>query len=121
LEIYALYRKDLGKTPGLGFQPAAPWAEVAPWLFCITVNKKAFGKGRDEVMQQLDKQGIDTRPFFIPLHSLPPFREESRRRQDVLPVTMKLAAEGINLPTYNAIKDEEILYVTNTIRELARR
>ena len=33
----------------------------------------------------------------------------------------QLAAEGINLPTYNAIKDEEILYVTNTIRELARR
>jgi perosamine synthetase len=120
LEIYALYRNKLEGVPGISFQPAAPWAEVAPWLFCITVNKNEFGMGRDDVMQELDRNGIDTRPFFIPLHSLPPFREESRRRKDVLPVTTKLATEGINLPTFNAMKDEEILYVTDKIRELVR-
>jgi perosamine synthetase len=120
LEIYALYRKELEGLPGIGFQPVAPWAEIAPWLFCITVDEQVFGIGRNEVMQKLDQQGIETRPFFTPLHTLPPFREESRRRKDALPVTVKLGAEGINLPTYSMMKDEEILYVANKIRGLAR-
>jgi perosamine synthetase len=121
LEIYALYRKELEGVHGVGFQPVAPWAEIAPWLFCITVDEKVFGMARNKVMEKLDQQGIETRPFFRPLHSLPPFREESRRRGDAMPVAVKLGAEGINLPTYSAMKDEEILYVANSIRGLARQ
>jgi perosamine synthetase len=103
-------------TPGINFQPVASWAEPAHWLFCITVNKDEYGLSRDELMEVLENQGIETRPFFIPLHTLPPFREDSRQRGEKLPVTDRLGATGINLPTYIGLSEKEIEIITNAIR-----
>jgi dTDP-4-amino-4,6-dideoxygalactose transaminase len=84
--IFALYRELLANTPGIGFQPVAPWAEVSPWLFSVTVDEKEFGLGRDQLAQKLSEAKIDTRPFFMSLHRLPPFREGAKRRGEHLPV-----------------------------------
>ena len=79
----------------------------------------AFGRSRDEVVARLAEQGIETRPFSIPLHTLPPFREGSRRRREDLPMTVGLAARGMNLPTYTAMTDAEVNQVCEAIRGLA--
>ncbi len=63
------------------------------------------------------QSGVDTRPFFLPLHTLPPFREESQRRGESLPITDRLAAAGINLPTFPAMTDADVLRVATTIRQ----
>ena len=92
--------KRLAGIPGIYFQPVAEWAKPSNWLFCITVNEKEYGHTRDELMELLDQEGIDTRPFFIPIHSLPPYVEKSKSRKDYLPVTDSLGATGLNLPTF---------------------
>jgi perosamine synthetase len=119
-DIYTLYRKLLGDIPGIGLQPNASWAVVAPWLFSITIATKVFGRSRDEVIAGLAKDGIDTRPFFIPLHTLPPFRDEARRRAEHLPRTEDLGQSGINLPTYNAMTNADVERVVGVIKSLAR-
>jgi perosamine synthetase len=115
--IYERYRELLGGIAGIGFQPQATWAELSPWLFSITVDPGAYGRTRDELAALLAGEGIDTRPFFWPLHRLPPFQEESRRRGEVLPVTDRLAGAGLNLPTYTGLQDRDI----ETIAALVRR
>jgi perosamine synthetase len=114
--IYKQYQDRLAGIPGIYFQPVADWAKPAHWLFCITVNKQEYGSSRDELMDLLDKEDIETRPFFIPLHNLPPFREESRLRKEHLPVTDLLGASGINLPTFPGLTEKEIESVTTKIR-----
>ena len=98
--LFAAYRELLCGISGIAFQPAAAWADPAPWLFCVTVDEKAYGHSRNELMRLLELEGIETRPFFMSLHRLPPFREESRRRGENLPVTDSLSASGINLPRF---------------------
>ena len=78
--ICAAYRRKLEGVPGVGFQPVAPWAEPAPWLFSITVDAEAFGRTRDELMAALAAEGIETRPFFIPMHQLPPYIGDKGKR-----------------------------------------
>jgi perosamine synthetase len=95
--IYAAYRRVLEEIPGIGSQPCAPWADVAPWLCSITVDEQAYGRSRDGLMAALAEQGVETRPFFVPLYTLPPFRELSRQRGEALPITDALAASGLNL------------------------
>jgi len=119
-DLFEAYRKCLADIPGIGFQPKAEWAEPAAWLFCITVDKKKYGRTRDELRDILLENGIDTRPFFIPLHTLPPFREESLRRHDRLPITLSLSESGINLPTYNTMTNDIIGRVCDVIRNSAR-
>jgi perosamine synthetase len=115
--IFAAYKKMLQGIPGIGLQPVAQWAEPGPWLFCIIVEEKEYGRSRDELMAILAEQGIETRPFFIPLHTLPPFRSESQRRGEKLPVTDRIAAWGFNLPTYSTLRDDDIEIIVEIIRK----
>lgn len=118
--IFEDYREALKSTPGIGFQPTAPWAEPAPWLFCITVDSEKFGMDRDRLASHLATAGIETRPFFIPLHRLPPFREESVRRGEDLPITDRLGDTGLNLPTYPGMSDDDVNRVAEAIRSARR-
>lgn len=113
--IYNLYRELLGDVPGLHFQPIAPWAQITPWLMCVRIDE-TFGVSRDELMAALDQRGIETRPFFIPLHTLPPFREQSRQRREHLPVTDMLAWGGINLPTFPGLSDDDVATVCKAVK-----
>lgn len=120
-ELYSRYQEGLKKVKGIGFQPIASWATISPWLFCITVENYSQTSARDELMQFLRLRGIDSRPFFIPLHHLPPFRERSRRRGEVLPVTEQIGGCGINLPTFPDLTNEEVDTVVGAIRDWSQR
>lgn len=113
--IFRAYRERLSGLAGIGFQPVAPWAEPSPWLFCITVDAAGFGRTRDELGAILADAGIETRPFFIPLHRLPPFRDRSRDRTSDLGVTDRLAERGMNLPTYADLTEPDIDRIADVI------
>lgn len=118
--IFARYREGLAGVPGIGLQPTADWAEPTPWLFSVTVDEARFGRSRDELAALLARRGIETRPFFIPVHRLPPYRRESAARGESLPVTDRLGATGLNLPTFTAMSDEQVGQVAAAIRDSSR-
>jgi perosamine synthetase len=118
--IFARYRSSLEGIPGIGFQPVAPWAELSPWLFCITIDPEAFGMDRDALITELAKQRIDTRPFFIPMHRMPPYEQASRARGEALPVSDALSASGLNLPTFNGLEDAQIDRIAAAVRSACR-
>jgi perosamine synthetase len=116
--IISHYERELQGVPGLEFRPVAPWAVTSPWMFSLVVNQTQFGYSRDEMMSHLAVQRIDSRPFFIPVHSLPAFREKVRERGTHLPVTERLCRLGVNLPTFTRMTDGDVERVTTAIRKL---
>ncbi len=118
LEIFAIYSKLLSDIPGVGLQPVATWAEISPWLYCITIDSRAYGHSREELMSYLLENRVETRPFFIPLHTLPPFRAY-RSPEQGLPVTMVLASQGVNLPTYPSMRNDQIDFISSLIRKFS--
>ena len=84
---------------------------------CLLIEPE-FGKTRDQVAEGLRAAGIDSRPFFIPLHTLPPFRQESQARGERLPITERLAHTGINLPTFPGMRRGDVERVCNAVRSL---
>jgi perosamine synthetase len=114
--IFEGYSARLRGVPGVGFQPVAAWAESSPWLYCITIDEGVFGISRDRLMQRLDELGIETRPFFIPIHTLPPYQESWSRCRRPLPLTESLAASGLNLPTYAALSEADMDRICATLR-----
>jgi len=114
-DIFDRYRQGFAGVPGLGMQPVASWAEPAPWLFCLTVDEDIFGCTRDDLMRSLELVGVETRPFFIPLHTLPPFREGAAARHTSLPVTERLARDGLNLPTHGQLSAADLERVIESV------
>lgn len=119
-EIYQRYDAGLAGVAGIGKQPCADWAEISPWLYSVTIETETYGMTRDQLAARLASMGIETRPFFIPLHLLPPFREESRSRGEMLPVSEDLGARGMNLPTYPDLHRDDVDYIISCIRKLGR-
>jgi perosamine synthetase len=111
--IAAAYEAGLARLPGLARPPAEAWAENVYWMYSVLVEP-AFGRSRDAVGDGLRARGVDSRPFFVPLHELPPYRTDAP-----FPVTTRLARTGLNLPSGTGLTAEEIAVVCRALRELA--
>lgn len=114
-KIFEIYSEGLKNISGILFRPVASWADVSPWLFSIIIDSKKFGYTREELMQCLAEKGIESRPFFIPVHSLPAFREAYGAE---LPITDRLCGTGMNLPTYNTMTTNDVERVIEAIISL---
>jgi perosamine synthetase len=114
-QVFDAYTAALEDVPGLAFQPAAPWATPAPWLFNVVVEPD-FRCSRDDLIRVLAESNVETRPFFLSLHKLPPFREGSRARQERLPETERLSENGLSLPTHSGMTERDVERVCSVIR-----
>jgi len=113
--IAEAYVERLGSIPGIELQPRAPWATPANWLVSVAIAEDTFGISRDLLAQRLAESGIESRPFFYPIHRLPPY-EASWASERSLPVTDSLAARGLNLPTFTKMSDADIARVAGAIK-----
>lgn len=104
-EIARWYAKYLGGVVGVVLHPEMSWAKNVYWMYSILVES-----GRDDLMKKLKEEGIDTRPFFYPLHQLPP-----HQRDEGFQVADRLAREGVNLPSSPTIDEETVRYVSEKI------
>jgi perosamine synthetase len=70
---------------------------------------------RDKLMRRLKEvHGIETRPTFYPVHTMPMYAEEGSGKY---PVAEKLSATGMNLPGYPALTDDQILYIIDALEK----
>ncbi|MDP9117043.1 MAG: DegT/DnrJ/EryC1/StrS family aminotransferase [Actinomycetota bacterium] len=116
-EIARWYREELEGVPGLTISPELPWARSAFWLTSALLDPERFGE-RDAVMAALASDGIDTRPFFYPLHTLPMYRD--LRPGCRFPVAERLAECGLHLPSGATLTHSDVAYVAGRLRELTR-
>jgi perosamine synthetase len=110
----SLYAERLAGVVGITPAPEAPWARNVYWMYSILVDE-AYPLSRDGLMTALRERGVDTRPFFRAIHTMP-----CHYRQERLSVSESLAVRGINLPSSVKLKGEQIDYITEQIAELSR-
>lgn len=94
-KLYEVYDNLLSGHPNLKFQEVLPNHTRSPWLYSFVLE--GFSSNiRDSVAKDLHKLNIETRPLFIPLHLLPPYKSD---KQQPLPKSVELGAHGLSLPT----------------------
>ncbi len=114
-QIAQQYRRQLEGTPGISFQVQESWARNAHWLVGIVLDEQA-PITRDSLIVQLAEQGIETRPFFWPMHTLPMY--EGRAGGSLYPAAERLAARGLCLPSSAALTDEDVSYVCQQVLQI---
>ena len=110
----AQYKRRLAEIPGLTPPPCAEWAENVYWMYTVLVEDD-YGLDRDTLMARLRQLGIETRPVFYPLHTLPMYNRGQR-----FPVAQELGRKGINLPSGATLTPEQIDTVCDALAELAQ-
>jgi len=87
------------------------WADHAYWMYTVLL-RESVRKDRDQVMQDLDAIGIETRPVFYPMHVLPPYRDVARGD---FPRADLCSSRGINLPTHGRLTEQDLDRIVEAI------
>ena len=77
------------------------------WVYAITL-KDDYRKTAKEVMAELSKYNIGTRPFFYPMHKQPVFKKMGLFLEDDLPNSESLYEKGLYIPSGLALTNEDI-------------
>lgn len=112
-EIAARYRAGIEDIAGLELQRELSWAASSWWMSTVELGP-AFGMDRDTLARALEARGIDTRPAFVPVHTLPPYREPR-----VLHNAQRVARRGLTLPSAASLTWDDQEYVVTCLREIA--
>ncbi|MGC2656611.1 MAG: DegT/DnrJ/EryC1/StrS family aminotransferase [Bryobacteraceae bacterium] len=111
-DLAAEYRRHLSRFDDLIQLPGEePWVRHAFWAYPI-VLREPVGVSRDEVMQRLTEDGIETRPVFYPMHVLPPYLEEGSSRY---PVADNLSQRGMMLPMHTLLDFDDVAYIATRL------
>jgi len=111
------YRDALGELSGVAFMPTADYGEPNYWLTCITIDPERFGADREAVRQALERENIEARPTWKPLHLQPVFAGRPMRGGAV---TEAIFDQGLCLPSGSALTTGDQDRVTGIIASLAR-
>jgi perosamine synthetase len=107
------YSERLSSVPGITLPPQAEWAENVYWMYTVLIEDE-FGLDRDAMMVRLKEQGIETRPMFYPIHTLPMYNRGQR-----FSVAEELGRKGINLPSGAALTSEQVNRVCDALEGLS--
>jgi len=73
-KIFEKYQQSLGELSGISFMPEPDFARSTRWLTCLTIDPKQAGINRDAVIQELEKNNIEARPTWKPMHMQPLYK-----------------------------------------------
>lgn len=113
--LYNSLLSRLGKKVTL--PPEANWAKNIYWMYSILVED-TFGISRQKLMDNLERDGIETRTFFYPVHVQPIYSASSKSEK--FPVADELARKGMNLPSGNNLTEDEVHYVCECIAKYVK-
>lgn len=107
--IAALYREHLNGLP-IDLPEEADWARHVYYLYTICLER------RDELRHFLAERGVETQVIYgTPVPMQPCYRHLAYRDSDI-PVAAKIAGQLLCLPMFPELTEEEVLFVTDSIR-----
>jgi perosamine synthetase len=117
-EVARWYLEELASIEGLQLPVEKSWVKNVYWMFSVVFTDQIDSE-RDEIIERMKMQGIETRPFFYPMHVLPPYIEIAKGNQ--FPVADALSTRGINLPSWAGLTRENVKYISNSLIRAIRK
>ena len=127
IKIFQWYKKYLGGVPGITlnqessngspstshvYRQAGSGTKHTYWMVTAVLDKKIInGLTKEELMKRLEEKGIQARPFFYPLSTVPAISASADT-----PVAYDISPRAINLPCGMKITEEEVEYVSKTLK-----
>jgi dTDP-4-amino-4,6-dideoxygalactose transaminase len=107
---------DYFELPYFGRESLHAWH-----LFILRMNRSRWKIGRDRLIDELEKKGVGCGVHFIPIYRFTHFRKTLKLKKSAFPNSEKEFHRVISLPFYPDLRDAEIKYVCESLRQLIRK
>lgn len=113
---FTFYKEAMADIPGISFQPELTDAVSNRWLTALQVDPSATGGiTRETIRLHLEKDNIEARPLWKPMHLQPVFSSAAYFGDRV---AEELFGRGLCLPSGSNLTRAELERVVGKIREL---
>ena len=117
--VARMYNKRLEEIEKVQIPYIAPYVNRMSWfVYVVRLNQEI---DRNRIIDYLRENGIECKPYFAPIHLLPFYRKMFEYKEGDFPITEDAAERTIALPFFNNLKEEQIDYVVEKLKEGIRR
>jgi dTDP-4-amino-4,6-dideoxygalactose transaminase len=116
-----MYTEGLRDVRGVGTPADVPFGTNAWHLYPIRIESSELDIGRDEFIEELTDMNIGTSVHFIPVHMQPFYMRTFGTKRGDFPNAEAIFDRCISLPLYPSMTEEDVLYVTEAVREIAKK
>jgi len=112
--VHQAYRKNLSNAAGLTMQRFRADVDPVLWAMAVKLDDAAYPQGRDRVREQLQEDGIETRPGFYAASLMDIYECQP------LPISEDLSRRVLSLPTFATLTSDEIDFICARLGALRR-
>lgn len=106
----AQWYKEAFKGSSIFFHQEANNTTHSYWMCTILLSPKT---DREGLKSYLIEQGIETRPMFYPIHTMPIYSKQYEKHL----VAETLSRRGMNLPSYPELNKDDIKFIVSKVLE----
>lgn len=108
-EQFEWYKQELENVDGITLNAEPEGTLNTYWMVTIILDPK-LGLNKTQLMERLSERGIDTRPFFHPLSSIPAYEdsEQAHIARQRNKVAYAISPYAVNLPSALSLGREKI-------------
>ncbi len=119
IKIYKWYKDRLGNNELIVLNHESNNTKNSFWMTTIIFSDK-LNLNKKELIYKLSQEGINTRPFFNPLSSLPAYKNSKEAKKASLRNlnALSLSSRGLNLPSALCLEEEDIDYVCQKLLKI---
>ena len=117
--VHSLYERALADMDGIELKSNPDKRFNANyWLCTILIDKEKTGFDYEELRQRLDAKNIETRPLWKPMHLQPVYKDNPSYIDGT---SERLFNRGLCLPAGPWVKDGDVEYIVEEIREAMKK
>jgi len=114
-KVARMYSEKFANVEEVEIPYIADYVSRMSWF--VYVIRLERGIDRNGVIKYLRENGIECKPYFTPIHLQPFYRKMFGYKEGDLPVTDDVVGRTIALPFFNNLKEEQIDYVVEKLKE----
>jgi dTDP-4-amino-4,6-dideoxygalactose transaminase len=110
------YRASFSGCPGIDLPTLKPGVKQGHHIFTIWVNPEK----RDQILWVLQEQGVGVAVNYRACHLYSLFRRQFGHKEGDFPQAELIGRRTLSLPLYPSLRDEEIEYVAETVKQVLK-
>lgn len=117
-KIFERYYEALYSIEGISFMPEVDGGRSTRWLTAMTIDPDISPVSAAQLVEELNNNGIESRPIWKPLHMQPIFQDKTfYPHSEKEKISESLFATGLCLPSGSNLSYEDQGYIINCIKK----
>ncbi len=108
------YEQLLGSIEGITLMPRPEHCEPTWWVYMVLLPEPTTLAERKRVINELHELGIGARPFWRPIHSLPPYAGSQTFRVEH---ANRLYERGVSLPSTVTLTESQLERIATALKK----